>query len=102
HRAIVEILSSGSKRVAMLGLSFKANTDDLRESPYVTVVKQLIGEGCDVRIWDPNVCLGVLVGSNRQFIEDTIPHIGKLLTESLDEVLAFADTIVLATNSLKA
>jgi len=102
RRAIVEILSGGAGKVGMLGLSFKAGTDDLRESPYVTVVKRLIGEGCEVRVWDPNVCLGVLVGSNRQFIQNTIPHIGKLLTDSLDEVLRFADTVVLATNSLQA
>jgi GDP-mannose 6-dehydrogenase len=102
NRAITEVMAGGSRKIGMLGLSFKANTDDLRESPYVAVVKRLIGEGCSVRIWDPNVCLGVLVGSNRQFIEDTIPHIGKLLTDSLDEVLAFGDTIVIATSALEA
>ncbi len=102
HRAMEEILACGSNKIGLLGLSFKANTDDLRESPYVAIVKRLIGEGSDVRVWDPNVCLGVLLGSNRQFIEKTIPHIGKLLTDSLDEVLAFADTVVLATSSLKA
>jgi GDP-mannose 6-dehydrogenase len=85
----------------MLGLSFKSDTDDLRENPYVTVVKRLIGEGCDIRIWGPNGCLGVRIGSNRQFIQQIIPHIGKLLTDSLDEVLGFADTVVLATNSIQ-
>jgi GDP-mannose 6-dehydrogenase len=100
-RAIDEILGGESRKVAMLGLSFKAHTDDLRESPYVTVVKRLLGEGCEVRIWDPNVCLGVLVGSNRQYIQETIPHIGKLLTDSLDQVLGFAETVVLATNTIE-
>jgi GDP-mannose 6-dehydrogenase len=101
-RAISEILENGAGKIGMLGLSFKANTDDLRESPFVVMVKRLIGEGCNVRIWDPNVRLGVLVGSNRQYIENTIPHIGKLLTDSLDEVLEFSDTVVLATNSLQS
>lgn len=101
-RAVREALATGGRKVGMLGLSFKPNTDDLRESPYVVVVKRLLGEGCDVRIWDPNVRLGVLVGSNRQFIESTIPHIGKLLIDSMDEVLDFADVAVLANGSLKA
>lgn len=102
NRALREILAAGSRKIGILGLSFKANTDDLRESPYVAVVKRLIGEGCSVRIWDPNVCLGVLVGSNRQFIEDTIPHVGKLLTDSLDDVLSFGEVIVMATSTLQA
>src|SRR5262249_35822107 len=88
--------------IGVLGLSFKPGTDDLRESPMVHVVKKLIAEGCDVLIWDENVTLGQLIGSNREFIESSIPHIGTLLQESVGRVVAHGDVLVLGTNLIEA
>jgi GDP-mannose 6-dehydrogenase len=99
-RAIEIILSTGKKNIAMLGLSFKAATDDLRESPQVQLVKRLIGEGCHVHIWDDNVSLGRLIGSNRQYIETVIPHIGSLLSADLEEVLQKAEVVVIGTRGV--
>jgi GDP-mannose 6-dehydrogenase len=85
----------------MLGISFKAATDDLRESPQVQLVKRLLGEGRQLQIWDDNVSLGRLIGSNRQYIEEVIPHIGSLLRQTLDEVLQNAEVIVVGTRGVK-
>src|SRR6185437_13303937 len=100
-RAIDEILQTRKKDIGVLGLSFKAGTDDLRDSPMVYLVKRLLGEGCRCQIWDQNVRLGQIVGSNREFIENTIPHIGALLQDDLGEVLRSAEVILLATKDLK-
>lgn len=100
ERAASMILATGKKRVAMLGLSFKASTDDLRESPQVQLVKRLLGEGCTIQIWDENVSFGSLIGSNRQYIEETIPHIGSLLCPVLGLVVRNAELIVVATRGL--
>jgi GDP-mannose 6-dehydrogenase len=99
-RAVEMVLATGKKKVGMLGLSFKAATDDLRESPQVQLVKRLLGEGRQVRIWDDNVSLGHLIGSNRQYIEEVIPHIGSLLATSVAEVLKDAEVVVIATRGL--
>lgn len=97
ERAVEAVLRTNKKRVALLGLSFKAGTDDLRESPLVHLTKRLLGEGCQVQIWDPNVSLGRLVGSNRQFIEEVIPHIGQLLRPELAPVVEFAEVVLVGT-----
>jgi len=99
-RALEIVLGTGKKNIAMLGLSFKAATDDLRESPQVQLVKRLIGEGCQVQIWDDNVSLGRLIGSNRQYIEDVIPHIGSLLSSSLEQVLKSAEVVIVGTRGI--
>ena len=99
-RALEMVLSTGKKNIAMLGLSFKAATDDLRESPQVQLVKQLIGEGCHVQIWDDNVSLGRLIGSNRQYIEEVIPHIGSLLSSDLDQVLSRSEVVIIGTRGI--
>src|ERR1700758_4805168 len=99
-RAIEIVLSTGKKNIAMLGLSFKAATDDLRESPQVQLVKRLIGEGCQLKIWDDNVSLGRLIGSNRQYIEEVIPHIGSLLSSDLEQVLEKAEVVVIGTRGI--
>src|SRR5579862_2326928 len=83
RRAVDMVLQKGKKKIAILGLSFKAATDDLRESPQVQLVKHLLGEGCNIKIWDDNVFMGRLVGSNREYIEKEIPHIGLLLENDL-------------------
>jgi GDP-mannose 6-dehydrogenase len=102
ERAIQAVLRTGKRNVALLGLSFKGGTDDLRESPYVQLAKRLIGEGCSLRIWDNDVSLGFLVGSNRQFIMDVIPHIGALLSERREDVVAFGDVVIIGTPSVRA
>jgi GDP-mannose 6-dehydrogenase len=99
-RAVETILQTRKRKVGLLGLSFKDGTDDLRESPMVQVAKTLIGEGCNLKIWDKNVVLGRLIGSNRSFIEQTIPHIGQLLTEDMDEVLAEQEVIVIGSKAI--
>lgn len=99
-RAIEIVLGTGKKKIAMLGLSFKAATDDLRESPQVELVKRLLGEGCTLKIWDDNVSLGRLIGSNRQYIEEVIPHIGSLLGSSLEQVLEQAEVVVIGTRGI--
>lgn len=97
ERAVDAVLQAGKRKIAFLGLSFKAGTDDLRESPQVHVIKRLLGEGCQVRIWDRDVSLGQLAGSNRQYIEDVIPHIGSLLSSEFDEVVRSGEVVVIAT-----
>jgi GDP-mannose 6-dehydrogenase len=99
-RAVDMILRTGKRRIGILGLSFKAATDDLRESPQVQLIKRLLGEGCEVRVWDDNVTLGRLIGSNREYIEQVIPHIGVLLKASVKEVVDEADVVVIGTNSV--
>jgi GDP-mannose 6-dehydrogenase len=100
ERAVSMVLAAGKKKIAVLGLSFKAATDDLRESPQVQLVKRLLGEGRQIRIWDDNVSLGHLIGSNRQYIEEVIPHIGSLLSTSMAQVVSDAEVIVIATRGL--
>ena len=99
-RAIEMVLDTGKRNVAILGLSFKAATDDLRESPQVQLVKHLLGEGCAIKIWDDNVSLGRLIGSNRQYIEQAIPHIGSLLENDLGQVLKNAQVVVIGTRGI--
>jgi GDP-mannose 6-dehydrogenase len=99
-RALELTLQTGKKKIALLGLSFKAATDDLRESPQVQLAKRLLGEGCDIRIWDANVSLGRLVGSNRQYIEEVIPHIGALMRSSMDDAVRGAEVVIIATKEV--
>jgi len=95
-RAIEAVLDLPAQRIGVIGLAFKENTDDLRESAVVTLLEQLIGKGRDVKVFDPRIRLDAIYGSNRNFIIETIPHIGRLLTSSLDQILAWADHLVLA------
>jgi GDP-mannose 6-dehydrogenase len=99
-RAIQMVLDTGRRNVAILGLSFKAATDDLRESPQVQLVKHLLGEGCSIKIWDDNVSLGRLVGSNRDYIEQAIPHIGSLLENDLGQIFRDAQVVVIGTRGI--
>jgi GDP-mannose 6-dehydrogenase len=95
--AIDRILALRKKRIGVVGLAFKPNTDDLRESPVVTLVEALIGKGCQVRILDRNVNIARLTGANRRYIEGEIPHIASLLCESVDEVLEGAEVLVIGS-----
>jgi GDP-mannose 6-dehydrogenase len=94
-RAFRMVTRTGHKRVGVLGFSFKAGTDDLRESPMVELVERLIGKGYALRVFDRNVSLATLQGANRAYIEREIPHIASLMADSVDDVLAVSDVIVI-------
>jgi len=99
-RAVEAVLATKRKKIGVLGLSFKPGTDDLRESPSVQLIKRLVGEGCRVRIWDQDVSLGRLVGSNRQFIEEEVPHIGVLLETNFEEVIKLSEAVIVCTKAV--
>jgi GDP-mannose 6-dehydrogenase len=94
-RGVQLITQKGHLRVGILGFSFKAGTDDLRESPLIEVIERLIGKGYDLRIYDKNVNLASLVGANRDFILNHIPHISKLMVNDIGAVLDHAQTVVI-------
>ena len=94
-RGLRLILEKGHKRIGILGFSFKAGTDDLRESPVIEIIERLVGKGYDLRIYDKNVGVASLVGANRDFILNRIPHISKLMVNSIGAVLEHAETIVI-------
>lgn len=96
RRAINAVLDLPAQRIGVIGLAFKEDTDDLRESPVVTLLEQLIGKGREIRVFDPHIRLDAIYGSNRNFILETIPHIGRLLTADLTELLEWADHLVIA------
>jgi GDP-mannose 6-dehydrogenase len=89
------ITDKGHRKVGILGFSFKAGTDDLRESPMIEVIEHLIGKGYDLRIFDRNVKMASLVGANRDFILNRIPHISRLMVNGIDAVLSHAQTVVI-------
>jgi GDP-mannose 6-dehydrogenase len=95
ERGVRAVIEMGSKKVGILGFSFKAGTDDLRESPVVDLTERLIGKGYDLRIYDKNVNLARIHGANRDYILNHIPHIARLMVSSIDEVLDHARTIVI-------
>ena len=99
EKGIKMIVEKGNKRVGILGFSFKAGTDDLRESPLVEVIEYLIGKGYELKLYDKNVNLAALTGANQDYILNHIPHISKLMASSLDEVLKFAQTIVIGNGA---
>ena len=92
--AVDKILKLGRPKVGMLGLSFKTGTDDLRESPLVLVAKRLLGEGCELRIFDPEVQLSRLLGANRNYIDANIPHLGSLLCADIESMIDPSDVIL--------
>ena len=98
-RAFERVQATGHKRIGVLGFSFKAGTDDLRESPLVELIERLIGKGYDVRLFDRNVSLANLQGANREYIEREIPHVASLMCDTIDEVLDHSDVIVIGNAS---
>lgn len=94
ERALRMVQAHGRKRIGVLGFSFKAGTDDLRESPLVELIERLIGKGNEVMVYDRSVSLANLSGSNRAYIEREIPHIASLMADSVADVVAFADILV--------
>jgi GDP-mannose 6-dehydrogenase len=99
ERAIDMVVRLRKRKIAMLGISFKAGTDDLRESPLVTVTEALIGKGYDVKIYDRNISLTRLMGANKDYIEKELPHLASLLSEDLAAVLEHAEVIVVGNAS---
>jgi GDP-mannose 6-dehydrogenase len=94
QHAIDEVVDTGHKRVGLLGFSFKAGTDDLRESPIVILAEALLGKGYALRIYDRNVSLARLVGANKEYINTQTPHLSSLLCETVDEVIEGSDVLV--------
>jgi GDP-mannose 6-dehydrogenase len=99
ERAVEMVLATGMKRVGIFGFSFKAGTDDLRESPMVTLIETLIGKGLQLNIYDRDVSLARLFGANKEYIERQIPHIAQLMRGSIDEVLESADVLVVGNKA---
>ena len=99
ERGVQAIVDKGHRRIGILGFSFKAGTDDLRESPMVEVTERLIGKGYDLRVYDRNVSLACLHGANRDYILNRIPHISRLMVPTIDDVLAHAETLVIGNAS---
>ena len=82
--------------IGVFGLAFKENTDDLRESPVVALLEHLIGKGRNLKVYDPHIRMDKIYGSNQRFVMNAIPHIGKLMEAELENMLGWAETIVLA------
>jgi GDP-mannose 6-dehydrogenase len=95
ERAVEMVLRTGKKRVGVLGFSFKAGTDDLRESPMVIVIETLSGKGFELAVYDRDVSVARLFGANKEYIEREIPHISKLMRSSVAEVLADSDVVII-------
>ncbi len=98
-RAYEMITAAGHRRVGFVGLSFKPDTDDLRESPLVELAERLYGRGYDLKIYDPNICLNRLTGANASFVEARLPHLAKLLKEEITSVLDESEVIVIGNRA---
>jgi GDP-mannose 6-dehydrogenase len=99
ERAVEMVLKTGKKKVGVLGFSFKAGTDDLRESPMVTLIEALIGKGVQLAVYDRDVSLARLFGANKEYIEREIPHISQLMRAEIGEVLDASDVIIVGNKS---
>ena len=102
RRGVEAVLATRKRRVGVVGLAFKDGTDDLRESPMVTLVESLIGKGCHLRILDRNVSLAGLVGTNRRYIEEQIPHVASVMCGSVEALLAHAEVLVIGNAGAEA
>lgn len=99
HRVVEMVLAQGKRKIGILGLSFKAGTDDLRESPLVLLTETLLGKGYELRILDRDVAMARLMGGNKEYIEKEIPHLSSLLCRSLDEIIEFAEVIIIGNGN---
>ncbi|MCO8122502.1 nucleotide sugar dehydrogenase [Stieleria sp. TO1_6] len=98
ERAAHLVRSTGARRIGLVGLSFKAGTDDLRESPQVLLAETLLGQGFELRIFDPDVRVTSLIGANRHYIDERLPHLAKLLCESPSELIEHSEVLIVATS----
>lgn len=96
---IERIASFQKKRIAFVGMSFKPSSDDLRESPLVAIIETLLGKGYSVRVYDPNVSMNRLIGANRRYVDEHLPHLSSILVDSLEDLLAESEVIVLGHSS---
>ena len=96
--ATAKVLATGKRRIGMIGLAFKTGTDDLHESPLVTVAGYLIGKGLSLLVYDPEVHLSSLLGANRRFIEQHLPHIGGLVRSELSTVVTESDVFLIGSS----
>lgn len=101
RRAVDLVAATGKRKVAMLGLSFKAGTDDLRESPFVLLAETLVGKGFELKIYDEDVSLSRLVGRNLEYITSVLPHIARLLTTDLERTVAESEVLIIAKKQLR-
>src|SRR4029079_4768773 len=99
EHAFYQVMETGKKRIGLLGFSFKAGTDDLRESPLVILAEALLGKGLALRIYDRLGSMARLVGANREYIEQQIPHLSSLLRDSIDEVVSASEVIVIGNQA---
>lgn len=95
ERVVQRILATGARRIGLCGLSFKPSTDDLRESPFVTLAEALIGKGIELRIYDEHIQVDQLTGANREYMQKHLPHLVRLLVPSLKDFDSFAETVVI-------
>ena len=93
-RAFKRIMETGSRKIGVFGLSFKPDTDDLRESPGVALIERLIGKGIDIKVFDPYIQLDAIYGSNLAFLLSSLPHIGRSMEKSLAAIMGWAELIV--------
>jgi len=94
-RGINMVMQKNNRKIGVLGFSFKAGTDDLRESPLVELIERLMGKGYEIKIYDKNVRIASLLGANKDYIMNKIPHISRLMVDSINDVLNHAETIVI-------
>ncbi|MEQ1637209.1 MAG: UDP-glucose/GDP-mannose dehydrogenase family protein [Methylococcales bacterium] len=99
ERAIQMVMGTGKKKIGVLGFAFKAGTDDLRESPVVSIIERLIGKGYNLKLYDKEVSVAKLVGANKVYIEKEVPHISNLMVESIDAILEHAEVILVGNPS---
>jgi len=97
-QAFDKVMSMGQRKVGMIGLAFKSGTDDLRESPLVDLAERLLGKGMELVIYDGEVSLSRLLGANKRYIEERIPHLGELLRPSLPKIVAHGDVLILGSS----
>ncbi|MDQ3753426.1 MAG: UDP binding domain-containing protein, partial [Acidobacteriota bacterium] len=98
-RAVEMVTATGKKKVGVLGFAFKAGTDDLRESPMISLIETLIGKGMRLSIYDRDVSLARLFGANKEYIEREIPHISQLMCGSVEEVLNNSDVLIIGNKA---
>src|SRR6185369_10411475 len=99
QQALEQVLETGKKRIGLLGFSFKAGTDDLRESAIVILAEALLGKGRSLRIYDRNVSMARLVGANKEYIEKQIPHLSSLLCNTIEEVIDGSEVVVVGNQA---